>query len=414
LTKEKIFSYVSYAAVVVFAVLFLYFGNRIASQNLVIDFGDTEDGPVRARVTQVLDVLEYDEDFWGQTTVLFDAELMSGEERGSVVRAWQNIVAHFAGLEAVVEEGDRVLLWQFGEEWHFADYVRINNIIFLGIAFLVLLLIFGRVKGLNTILSLGFTCVAIFAVFIPSILSGHNIYLSAVIVCVFTVVITLFLLNGINGKSIAAVVGCLGGVLAAGLLTVFMGRVLRLTGITEGDTMQLLFLPMEDTIDLNGLIFAGILIGAVGAIMDVAVSISSALHELKSNAENISFFSLYKSGITIGKDIIGSMTNTLVLAYIGSSLTVILLLVVYSSSLTELFNREHVIVELMQSIIGSMGVILAMPLTALVAAALSTGNERKGSNENQNESQNVNQNENQYQSGEEQTTDNKGGAISNE
>jgi len=395
LTKGKIFSYVSYAIVVIFAILFLYFGNMIASQNMVIDFGDTEYGPVRARVTQVLDVLEYDEYFWGQTTVLFDAQLTSGDEQGTVVRAWQNIVAHFADLEEVVQEGDRVLLWNFGEEWHFADYIRTNYIIFLGIAFLVLLLIFGRVKGLNTILSLGFTCIAIFTVFIPSILSGHNIYLSAVIVCVFTVVITLFLLNGINRKSIAAVAGCLGGVLAAGLLTILMGRVLRLTGITEGDTMQLLFLPMEDTIDLNGLIFAGILIGAVGAIMDVAVSISAALQELKSNAENMSFFRLYKSGITIGKDIIGSMTNTLVLAYIGSSLTVILLLVVYSSSLTELFNRENVIVELMQSIIGSMGVILAMPLTALVAAALFTGGENKDKDKGLKEIQN----------GEEQTTD---------
>jgi len=406
LTKEKLFSYVSYAAVVVFAILFLYFGNMIASQNMAVDFGDAGDVAVRARVVRVLDMLEYDEDFWGQTTVLFEAELLSGDERGSVVRAWQNIVAHFSDLEKIVEEGDRILLWHFvdewnyTDEWHFADYVRINHIIFLGIAFLVLLLIFGRVKGLNTILSLGFTCVAIFAVFIPSILSGLNIHLSAVIVCVFTVVITLFLLNGINRKSIAAVVGCLGGVLAAGLLTVLMDNVLNLTGITEGDTMQLLFLPTESPIDLNGLIFAGILIGAVGAIMDVAVSISSALSELKSNAEDMTFYELYKSGVTIGKDIIGSMTNTLVLAYIGSSLTVILLLVVYSSSLTELFNREHVIVELMQSIIGSMGVILAMPLTALVAAALFTGGEKTGLKE--------------IHHGKEQTTDNKGGAISHE
>lgn len=377
MTKNKIFSYVSYAAVVVFAILFLYFGNMVASQNMVMGFGDAEHSPVRARVIRVVDVLEYDVEFWGQTTVLFDAELLSGDERGSVVRAWQEILEHFRDIEKIVEEGDRILLLQMWDDWFFADYIRANYIIFLGVAFLALLLIFGRVKGLNTILSLGFTCVAIFAVFIPSILSGMNIYLSAAIVCAFTVVITLFLLNGINRKSISAVIGCLGGVLAAGLLTLLMNSVLNLTGITEGDTMQLLFLPTENPIDLNALIFAGILIGAVGAIMDVAVSISSALQELKSNAADMSFFDLYKSGVTIGKDIIGSMTNTLVLAYIGSSLTVILLLVVYASSLTELFNREYVIVELLQSIIGSMGVILAMPLTALVSAALFTRGEKQ-------------------------------------
>jgi len=377
--KNKLFFYASYALIVVFAMLFLFFGNMIASRNMIIGTMPEEFRPIveRARVAQILDVLEDDVDFfWGgllTKTILFEAELMSGDERGRIVRAWQAIPEEFFGIETPVEDGDRILITQQGDEWYFENHIRANYIIFLGAAFIALLLIFGRTKGLSTLLSLGFTCVAVFAVFIPAILSGMNIYLSAIIVCTFIVVITLFLLNGVNKKSIAAIIGCLGGVLAAGLLTLLMNNLMRLTGLTGQETIQLVWLTTENPIDLNALIFAGILIGAVGAIMDVALSLSSALHELKLNAKDMSFIQLYKSGITIGKDVIGATTNTLVLAYIGGSLTVILLMTTQTFSANELFNSQYVIVEFMQALIGTMGLILAMPLTALVCAALFTG-----------------------------------------
>ena len=151
-----------------------------------------------------------------------------------------------------------------------------------------------------------------------------------------------------------------------------MNRVLGLTGWINSESAHLANLPTENPIDLKAIIFAGIIIGAVGAIMDVAVSISSALWELKAQAPKLSFGGIFKSGVNIGRDIMGSMTNTLVLAYIGSSLTVILLLIVYAASFTELLNREMVIIELLQSLVGSMGILLTMPLTALVCAVLYT------------------------------------------
>jgi uncharacterized membrane protein len=176
--------------------------------------------------------------------------------------------------------------------------------------------------------------------------------------------------NGVNKKSLAAITGCFGGVIAAAALTFIMNNILALTGIVSGESMSLLFLPLDEPIDLRAIIFGGILIGSVGAVMDVAVSISSALWEVKTQAADLTFRSIYKSGVNIGRDVLGSMTNTLVLAYIGSSLSLILLLIVHTGSLTELLNRELVIVELLKAIIGSLGLLFTMPLTAMICAAL--------------------------------------------
>jgi len=368
--KSIIKKIVPYIAVVIFAVLFLYFGNMYASQGGVADIHDRDFQSVRARVTHIWDVHVDDEFEWmSATIILFDAEIREGVESGSIVRVRQYLDIHFPYEVHGVNVGDNILIQNFGDGWFFIELVRINMIVILGAIFVLLLLLFGRMKGLGAVLSLGFTCTAIFAVFIPSIISGMNIYLSAIVVCVFSVIVTLFILNGVNKKSLAAVIGCLGGIVAAGVITLIMNNVLRLTGLLDSESIHLLNIPTETPIDLRAIIFAGIIIGASGAIMDVSVSISSALWELREQAPKLSFNKLFKSGTNIGRDILGSMANTLVLAYIGSSLSVILLLIVYSDGLNDLLNREMVVVELLKAIIGSLGILLAIPLTAVACAA---------------------------------------------
>ena len=123
-------------------------------------------------------------------------------------------------------------------------------------------------------------------------------------------------------------------------------------------------------IALKGVIFGAIVIGAIGAFMDVAMSISSALYEMKEKYAANSFAQLVSSGFTIGRDIMGTMANTLVLAYIGSSLSVVLLLITYNPTLLDLMNREMVIVEILQALIGSLAILMTLPLTALVAGTL--------------------------------------------
>ena len=129
----------------------------------------------------------------------------------------------------------------------------------------------------------------------------------------------------------------------------------------------------DNPLDLKALIFAAIIIGAVGAIMDVSISIAASLAELKEKLPEISMLELWKSGMTISKDIMGTMANTLILAYMGSCLTSVQLMVAYNSSLLDLFNREMIIVEMLQALVGSMGILLALPLTSLICAALYRG-----------------------------------------
>jgi uncharacterized membrane protein len=143
-----------------------------------------------------------------------------------------------------------------------------------------------------------------------------------------------------------------------------MDKVLFLSGIVDEHSRYIANLPVEIPINLKAIIFAGIIIGAMGAIMDVAMSISSSLWEVKEKAGSIDFKTLFRSGLTIGRDIMGSMANTLILAYIGTSLSVVLILSVYSSSFLSLFNTEMIVVEILQALAGSLGLLFALPLTA--------------------------------------------------
>jgi uncharacterized membrane protein len=149
-----------------------------------------------------------------------------------------------------------------------------------------------------------------------------------------------------------------------------MDRLLHLTGVVDENSRYLTNLPLDNPINLKAIIFAGIIIGAMGAVEDVATSIASSLWEIKEKAGKIKFDSLFRSGITIGRDIMGSMSNTLILAYIGSSLSVVLILSVFSGSLLALLNMEMIVVEILQALIGSLGILFSMPLTALVCSII--------------------------------------------
>ena len=134
--------------------------------------------------------------------------------------------------------------------------------------------------------------------------------------------------------------------------------------------MYVSLLNETNPIDLRAIIFASITIGAMGATMDVAMDITSSLFEIRRKIPDISFSHLVHSGVIIGRDIMGTMANTLILAYIGSSLTTVLLFASYQSSLEQLLNRELIIVELLQALCGSIGILCTIPISALISSAL--------------------------------------------
>ena len=338
--------------------------------------------PRAADVLEVLDreetVRQLDEyNSYSIRTVTFRAQLLEGPEEGKLVVATQSNEGTMAVQTREVEMGDKVMIYhqQFADgsdQWVFADYVRTDGLAVLGLVFLGLLLLFGRWKGLRTILSLSLTCAAVFAVFLPAVLGGRNIYLWALLTCLYVTLSTLFLLEGFHPKTAAAIAGCLGGVAVAGLLTLLMDRVLHLTGMVDEDSVYLLAMSPDTPIDLRAIIFAGILIGALGAVMDVAISLASALWEVKEQAPGVGLGGLCRSGFAIGRDMMGTMSNTLILAYMGSSLATVLLLVVYNGSLLGLLNREMIVVEILQALVGSIGLLLTAPLTTLISAFLFT------------------------------------------
>ncbi|MCL2044069.1 MAG: YibE/F family protein [Treponema sp.] len=407
---------ISYLATVIIAVLFVFIGHRMAVSGLFV-FQDDSQTHVRAKVLEITERVQpdsqfnlldefgefgefddfddydehYDEHFdfddfndfddflplMGER-IIFEAQIKSGPYKGEIITASQNLVS-FLNLPVIeIKKGNSVLLISFNnEEWFFNGYEKINQLIILGALFILCVILFGGKKGFNTILSLCLTCAAVFAVFIPSILSGKNIYIMAILICVYTTLMTLVLVMGYNKKSLAAAIGCISGILIAGIITVIMDRILLLTGVVDEHSRYLASLPVATPINLKAVIFGGIIIGAMGAIMDVAMSIASSLWEIKEKAGTIKFETLFRSGLNIGRDIMGSMANTLILAYIGSSLSVVLIISVYSNSLLELFNREMIIVEILQALAGSFGILSALPLTAFFSTVFYLNKEKK-------------------------------------
>ncbi|HWP79473.1 MAG TPA: YibE/F family protein [Candidatus Acidoferrum sp.] len=380
-----------YAVTVALSVIFILVGNHIATKDLgSFKGGLPEEAVVTARVDAITDRVtnEYGEGAAGtDVQVTFEATILSGARKGETVTAVQYLEGVYSGAVPEVAQGKKVVLIEAegaeDSEWQLIEYVKTDRLFIFAALFVLALLLFGRGKGFNTILSLGLTCAAIFAVFIPAILSGKNIYLTAIIICFYTIVMTYLIVNGGNKKTLAAVFGCFGGIVVSGLLTVVMSKILALTGYVDEDSVYLTYLSTANdvSIDLKAIIFAAVLIGAMGAIMDVAMSIASSLWEVREKSQAPTFSALFKSGMNIGRDVMGTMANTLILAYIGSSLSIVLLLTAYSTSPAYLLNREMIVVEILQALVGSFGILITMPLTSFISAAIYTVDTKKLSDE---------------------------------
>lgn len=377
---------------VVFSILFLFFGNRLATYNNAYFAGETmSEDYYLAEVIEVSEIRTVEESFGGYQntiqTVDLKIRLLDGFLKGEIQpvsgqRIEENSPARFYPYQV----GDKVYAtFNFDQNdqpfWYISDHARGGPLLFLALSFLLLLILFGRRQGLNTVVTLIFTIAAVFFVMIPAILGGANIYLLTLIVSAFIVVMTLGIVVGINSKSAAAAAGCAGGVGVAGLLTVIMQNVMKISGLVNEESSFVMLINPDRPISLRGLIFGAIAIGALGAVMDVAMSISSSLDELVRYTPALSPGDLVRSGMRIGRDIMGTMANTLVLAYVGSSLNVILLLFSYNRSLSAILNREMVAVEVLQSVAGSTGILCAVPASAVCYALLHALRMKRGSSD---------------------------------
>ena len=366
-----------YFIVIVLSILFLYGGNKVATihpVNIVVQSRDSElDDQVFAQVIKVNSTAPDPTD-GTRSIVKFTAKLTNGENSGQIVQATQYSYKSNATMPPAVSQNDKVVLGKLtsdnGAEWAFENYERIDQIVILSIVLILLILLFGGRKGVSTILALAFTCLSIFFVFIPLIMSGHNIYYCTVLICIYVICVTFSLTGGINRKSMAAATGCIGGVIFSGGVYMILEHTMKLTGFYNDQSSRLLEMFTNQPINLRAVVFAMVTIGALGATMDVAMSISSSLEEIRSGESKISRYTLVSSGLNIGKDIMGTMMNTLILAYVGSSLVTVIIYAASDYPLLQLLNQEEIIVEFLQSLAGSLGMLLTIPFTTFISAMI--------------------------------------------
>lgn len=251
-------------------------------------------------------------------------------------------------------------------DFFIADIKRDNQIfVFTGIFFILLLLI-GKKKGLTSIISIISTIALIFFMLLPMILNGFCPIASAVLTGIISTVITIYLVGGLNSKSSSAIIGTSISLIFAGALSMLAIYFAHLTGFA-GEENMFLYTARPD-LSFIGILSASMIISALGALMDTAVSIASTVNEIFETDKSLSVKQLFKSGMNVGRDIIGTMSNTLILVYLGSSLTLVLL----SSNIdmNKFFNLNQVATEILSALTGSIAILFCVPITAIIAAYL--------------------------------------------
>ncbi len=236
--------------------------------------------------------------------------------------------------------------------------------------FLLCIVLIGGKKGLASVASLLFTLVCVLFLFLPMIYRGSSPIAAAILVVVITTAVTMYLIDGLSRKSLAAMAGTVMGVVIAGVFAWIFGKVTQINGYNVSDIENLVYVEQMTNIKIGELLFAGILIAALGAVMDVGMSIASTLNELHETNPDMTRSELFRSGMNVGRDMMGTMSNTLILAFTGGSINTLVFLYAYHYQYLQLINMYDIGIEIMQGISASMGVILAVPFTSLVGACL--------------------------------------------
>ena len=293
--------------------------------------------------------------------------IKSGSHKGEEVKAY-SLNGYLYGANCKI--GTRVIAniseYNGNLSANVYNYDREPEIIALLAAFFGLMWLVGGKKGFNSVLALIFTFAVVVMMFIAATLS-----------VVIITLITFILLADFQKKSIGAMLGTIAGVVVSGLIALVFGHFGHVTGYNVDDIENLIYVGQNSKLDIGGMLFSGILIASLGAVMDVAMSVSSSLHEIKENRPDISAREIFRSGINIGRDMIGTMSNTLILAYAGGSLGLVMIIYAYSYQMHQILNMYSVAIEIMRGISGTMGIILTVPITSLIMSVLLTQKGKK-------------------------------------
>lgn len=247
---------------------------------------------------------------------------------------------------------------------------RTSVIYGFSLIFAAVVCIIGGKKGAKAVLSLIFAFICIGYLMFPLIYQGISPIMITIVVSVLTTVVTLGLLGGISSKTLSAIIGTTCGVVISAVAALIFGKAAGISGYNVSDIETLNYVGQNSSIQIGQLLFSGIIISSLGAVMDVGMSIASTIQEIHDTNPSLSRKQVFLSGIHVGQDMMGTMTNTLIFAYVGGSLTTLIINYAYDLSYRQLANSYIIGIEIMQGLSGSLGVVLTVPITAFVASFL--------------------------------------------
>lgn len=324
--------------------------------------------------------LEYDEElgmYLGSQEL--EVEMLDGEEKGEII----SVTNYLTKTHSVyAEEGTKIIISADrpeGTEPYYSVYnydrtlPYVSSLLILAAAIICI----GKGKGVKAILGPAYSLFLIVYLVLPAVFSGYSPTVMSILCAVLSTAVTLLLLNGQSKKTYAAIIATTLGVFLALVLFMLMSWMLHLKGFSSSEAEDLILINEATGLRIKDLLFAGVLISSLGAIMDVGMSIVSALFELLHHNPELSAGELFKSGIEIGKDMIGTMTNTLILAFTGSAFITLLVFVSYQVQANQLFNSNYIAIEIAQGICGTFGIVLTVPIASAVSAVMLIRNKKE-------------------------------------
>ena len=252
------------------------------------------------------------------------------------------------------------------QQYNIIDFVRKDSLILLSIIFVILLVIVAKGKGLSSIFGMIFTFFIVFAFILPRILAGDNPVLIAIIGSLVIIPASFYLAHGLNKKTTIAIIGSIISLIIVAILAAIFTELGHLTGLSSEEAGMLSI--GQNNLNMKGILLAGIVIGALGVLDDITISQAAIVDELANTAKLTKIKELYSRSMVIGKDHITSMVNTLVLAYAGASLPLLLIFVNNPHPFGEIVSYETIAEEIIRTLVGSIGLILAVPITTLISA----------------------------------------------
>ena len=311
---------------------------------------------------------------------LCEVEILDGKFKGKITQG-TNRLSGSLEEDKIFQVGDKILvtLDYTGDEIRVAtlvDHYRINYEILLVAIFVVMLIGFAGIVGVKSILSFSFTVLAIWKVLIPLFLEGYNPVIVGIVTTMILIITIIVLVYGIDKKSLAAIIGSLSGALVTCFMAIFFVSKFKIHGAVMSFSESLLYSGYEN-LNLTQIFIASIFIASSGAVMDVAVDITSAVAEVVEKKPDITKLEAVKSGVNVGRSIMGTMMTTLLLAYSGGFIGLLMVFMAQGTPIINILNLKYVSSEILHTLIGSFGLITVAPFTAVASGLLLAAREEK-------------------------------------